>query len=56
MCVDFELLQQEGKRVLVFVIAGCPIGLPIQADGIAWGRDGDSHSDFVTTAPPLITT
>jgi ATP-dependent DNA helicase RecG len=40
--VDFELLQQESKRVLVFVIAGRPIGLPIQADGIAWWRDGDS--------------
>lgn len=40
--VDFELLQQEGNRVLVFVIAGRPIGLPIQADGIAWWRDGDS--------------
>lgn len=26
--VDFELLQHEGKRVLVFAIAGHPIGLP----------------------------
>lgn len=40
--VDFDLLQHEVKRVLVFVIVGRPIGLPFQSDGIAWWRDGDS--------------
>jgi len=40
--VDFQLLEQEGKRVLVFEVASRPIGLPVQADGIAWWRDGDS--------------
>jgi ATP-dependent DNA helicase RecG len=40
--IDFQLYEQEGKRVLVFEIAGRPLGLPVQADGIAWWRDGDS--------------
>lgn len=40
--VEFEVLEYEGKRILVFDIAGRPSGLPVQVDGIAWWRDGDS--------------
>lgn len=40
--VDFEQLEENGKRVLVFIFAGRPIGLPVQVNGIAWWRDGDS--------------
>ncbi len=41
--VDFQLLYSEdGKRILVFVVAGRPLGLPVQADGIAWWYEGDS--------------
>ncbi len=40
--VDFDVLEQDGKRVLVFDVAGRPLGLPVQVDGIAWWRDGDS--------------
>jgi ATP-dependent DNA helicase RecG len=40
--VDFDILEQSGKRVLVFDVAGRPLGLPVQVDGIAWWRDGDS--------------
>ena len=35
-------MEQDGKRVLVFDVAGRPSGLPVQVDGIAWWRDGDS--------------
>lgn len=40
--VDFQIYQQEGKRVLVFDVAGRPTGLPIQLDGIVWCYEGDS--------------
>lgn len=40
--VDFELLEHEGKHVLVFDVAGRPTGLPIQVEGIAWWYEGDS--------------
>jgi ATP-dependent DNA helicase RecG len=40
--VDFDIIEQDGKRVLVFEVAGRPSGLPVQVDGIAWWRDGDS--------------
>jgi len=40
--VDFDILEQNGKRVLVFDVAGRPSGLPVQMDGAAWWRDGDS--------------
>jgi ATP-dependent DNA helicase RecG len=40
--IDFQLYEHEGKRVLVFEIASRPFGLPVQVDGIAWWRDGDS--------------
>lgn len=42
VCVGFQLYEYEGKRVLVFEVASRPVGLPIQVDGIAWWRDGDS--------------
>ena len=40
--VDFQIYQSEGGRVLVFEVAGRPIGLPVQSKGIAWWRDGES--------------
>ena len=41
--VDFELFNEgTDQRVLVFTVAGRPVGLPVMADGIAWWRDGDS--------------
>jgi ATP-dependent DNA helicase RecG len=40
--VDFRLNESGGKRVLVFEIAGRPFGLPVQADGVIWWREGDS--------------
>jgi len=40
--VDFQIYEQDKKRVLVFEIASRPIGLPVQVDGIAWWRKGDS--------------
>lgn len=40
--VDFQVLPYEGKRVLVFGVASRPVGLPVQADGIAWWYEGDS--------------
>lgn len=40
--VDFQLLDYQGKQVLVFEVAGRPLGLPVQADGTAWWYEGDS--------------
>ena len=40
--IDFQLHEYDGKRVLVFVVTERPVGLPVQVDGIAWWRDGDS--------------
>lgn len=40
--VDFQLFEYQGKRVLVFDVASRPLGLPVQADGIAWWYEGDS--------------
>ena len=41
--VDFEVFNEgTDDRVLVFSVPSRPIGLPVQADGIAWWRDGDS--------------
>ncbi len=41
--VDFELFNEgTDRRVLMFTVAGRPVGLPVMADGIAWWRDGDS--------------
>ena len=40
--VDFQLVDQDGKRVLVFDVANRPLGLPVQVDGVAWWYEGDS--------------
>jgi ATP-dependent DNA helicase RecG len=40
--IDFILYDYKDKRVLVFEVASRPIGLPVQADGKAWWRKGDS--------------
>lgn len=40
--VDFQILEHQDKRVLIFEVAGRPIGLPVQVDGIAWWYEGDS--------------
>lgn len=40
--VHFQILEYQGKRVLVFHVAGRPLGLPVQSDGIAWWYEGDS--------------
>ena len=36
--IDFNLYVYKEKRVLVFEVAGRPIGLPVQVDGKAWWR------------------
>ncbi len=40
--IDFQLLEHEGKRVLVFEITRRPVGIPIQANNVAWWYEGDS--------------
>ena len=40
--VDFQLYEYQRKRVLVFDVAGRPLGLPVQYDGVAWRYEGDS--------------
>lgn len=41
--IDFELFNEGSEsRVLVFRIPSRPIGLPVQVNGVAWWRDGDS--------------
>lgn len=40
--VDFQLYEYQNKRILVFDIASRPLGLPVQADGVAWWYEGDS--------------
>ena len=40
--VDFQILYQGEKRVLVFDVASRPLGLPVQVDGVAWWYVGDS--------------
>ena len=40
--VDFQLYEYQGKRVLAFDVASRPLGLPVQADGVAWWYEGDS--------------
>ena len=41
--VDFELFNEEtDSRVLVFNVPRRPIGLPVQVNGVAWWREGDS--------------
>lgn len=40
--VDFQLYEYQSKRVLLFDVAGRPLGLPVQYDGVAWRYEGDS--------------
>lgn len=40
--VDFYLLFQDDKRVLVFEVSSHPVGIPVQLDGIAWFYESDS--------------
>lgn len=40
--VDFQLHEYQGRRILIFDVASRPIGLPVQADGVAWWYEGDS--------------
>lgn len=42
--IDFEELNENGLRVLVFTIASRPVGLPVQVNGIAYWRCGDELS------------
>ncbi len=39
--IDFDLIAHPNGPVLVFHIAGRPVGTPIQYKGIYWTRDGD---------------
>ncbi len=39
--VDFQTLDYEGKRILIFNVNSRPIGLPVQCDGIAWIYEAD---------------
>ena len=40
--IDFHVCKDQGKRILIFDIAGRPLGLPIQYEGVAWWYEGDS--------------
>lgn len=40
--VDFYLLYQDDKRVLVFEVSSHPVGIPVQLDGVAWFYESDS--------------
>ena len=40
--ISFQSVQYDGKRVLIFEISKRPTGMPVEADGIAWWRHGDS--------------
>jgi len=40
--VDFQIYEHDGMRILIFEVASRPVGLPVQAEGIAWWRIGDS--------------
>ena len=40
--VDFQLYDDNGKRVLVFEVVGRPLGLPVQVEGVAWWYEGVS--------------
>ena len=33
--VNFQLYEHQSKRILVFDVAGRPLGLPVQANGVA---------------------
>ena len=40
--VDVDALRPSERRVLVFTVPPRPVGVPIQANGIYWTRQGDS--------------
>ena len=40
--IDFQLLEHDGKRILVFDVKSRPLGMPVQYDGIAWIYEGDT--------------
>lgn len=40
--VNFQPYEHQGKRILVFDVSSRPLGLPVQADGVAWWYEGDS--------------
>lgn len=40
--VDFNIYEHENRRVLVFDVAGRPIGLPVQTESGTWWYHGDS--------------
>lgn len=40
--VDFHILEEEGKRVLVFEVQPRPVGMAVLDKGTAWWRSGDS--------------
>lgn len=39
--VDFQTMDYEGKRILIFTVKSRPIGLPVQCDGNAWIYEAD---------------
>ena len=40
--VDFQIINEGDKRVLIFDVKGRPIGLPVQYDGLAYIYEGDA--------------
>ena len=40
--IDFQVCEEQGKRILMFDVAGRPLGLPVQYEGVAWWYEGDS--------------
>ena len=41
--IDFKIFNEgQSDRVLIITVPGKPIGLPVQLDGVAWWRQGDS--------------
>ena len=40
--VDFQIINQDNKRVLIFEVKSRPTGLPVQYEGLAWIYEGDT--------------
>ena len=40
--IDFQVCEDQGKRILIFDVAERPLGLPVQYEGVAWWYEGDS--------------
>ncbi len=47
--IDFQLLNVDGKRVLIFHIPAHPVGIPVTFKGVAWWREGDSLVEMPMT-------